>query len=150
MRIARADRQVFNQAVSDGLYGCAPQAERGASRVFYEDDLIALFYFARLTELPGITPRFAGLMACRIRDDLKGRPAELRGGKAEPRVSYVRSTGGMGHVFNSYDPDHHAKDLGYQGLGLIAFSMEFNVAQVRELIRREMDAEARILGEDDE
>lgn len=149
MRIARVDRQKFNEAVADGFYGCAPPAERGSARVFGEDDLIALFYFGRLTDM-GIPPRTAGHLACSVRDQLRTMPEDLRGTANEGRVSYIRTTSGMGHTSCNYDPDHLRKEMHYPGMGMIAFSIEFNVAQVRALIRREIQEEASILGKDED
>ena len=149
MRIARMDRQKFNEAVADGFYVCAPSAVRGTARVFDEDDLIALFYFGRLTQM-NIPSRLAGHLACQVREWLSRVPEEVRGTPAEPRISNLRSISGMGTTFSGYDPDHHAKGLAYPGCGDIALSIEFNVAQVRAFIRSEIAAELEVLGEDEE
>lgn len=148
MRITRMDRQKFNEAVADGFYPCAPSAVRGSARLFDEDDLVALFYFARLTEM-GVAPRLAGHLACQVREHLSGtadKPRDL----SEPRVSHVRSISGMGSTFSGYDPDHVQKKKHYPASGPIALSIEFNIVVVRAFIQAQIEEERSILGDEED
>ena len=72
-RIARVDRQRFNEAVAEEFYPCAPQTVRGSSRVFDVNDIVALWVYGRLVE-EGMIPRKAGAVACELRALLKEYP----------------------------------------------------------------------------
>lgn len=65
-KIATMDRLRFNQHVHAGHYPCAPETIAGRTRAFDVDDIIALFFFARLLD-SGQRPEFAGRTACLIR-----------------------------------------------------------------------------------
>jgi hypothetical protein len=156
MRIAHVDRLKFNEAVADGFYVCAPPADPGAARVFDEDDLIALFEWGRLAKM-GISARTAGRLACMLRERLRDQPAEVQGTEKEPRISFLCSTDGVETMYRGYNPDHWAEGNRYPipdnpyVTGIVAFSIEFNIAQVRWRIRAEMAEEEKttILGPDD-
>lgn len=59
------DRDRFNEEASAGIYPCAPSAEPGRARIFYEPDLIALWVYARLRDM-GVLAVQAGVIACRV------------------------------------------------------------------------------------
>lgn len=77
--IAGIDKQRFNEAVSAGNFSCAPKVRKGGTRTFTEEDIIALFVYARLTEQEW-PPRVAGSIACEVRSKLETSPdmAEIR------------------------------------------------------------------------
>lgn len=72
-RIARIDRDRFNEAVAAGNYPCAPRTDRGATRVFDVNDLIALRYYGQLLNF-GIAPRTAGYWACELLQAVRCEP----------------------------------------------------------------------------
>ena len=64
-RIVNLDRVKFNDAVASGTYPCAPMTMKGSARIFTEEQLLPLFFFARLTEF-GIPTGRAGQLACEM------------------------------------------------------------------------------------
>lgn len=72
-RAARIDKQRFNEAVAAGRYPCAPPVKKGGTRSFTEDDVIALFVYARLVE-QDMGTRVAGEIACSLREKLNQEP----------------------------------------------------------------------------
>jgi hypothetical protein len=148
MRIARVDRITFNQAVSDGHYRCAPRVQAGSTRVFSEDDLIALFWFGRLLDI-GLPPRIAGHLACKVHVELRINSADQPKGLQEPRISIPFGTNGMHDAMRGYDPDHVAHGTWYGGMDPLWGSIECNVAQIRSLVRQKLEDEMSILGKDD-
>ena len=71
--LAHVDNKRFNEAVAKGLYPCAPAARRGSARKFSEDDVVALFVYARLLE-QGSPQRQAGQVACQVRTKIEETP----------------------------------------------------------------------------
>lgn len=71
--LARVDNKRLNEAVAKGLYPCAPAARRGSARKFTEDDVVALFVYARLLEQE-IPQRLAGQVACQVRSKIEEDP----------------------------------------------------------------------------
>jgi hypothetical protein len=143
MRIVGLDRLKFNEAVAAGHYPCAPQTPKGSSRIFGEDDLIALYVFARLTEMD-MLPRRAGALACDFASKVKMSPKE-------DRIIFARSING-GAVFfrgSEYDPDHAKKGRVYDPPGEIAYTLDFHVRNIRKLIRDVLEKEHSILGGDE-
>jgi hypothetical protein len=142
MRIAEIDRLKFNEAVADGLYPCAPATKRGSVRLFNENDLVALYIFARLID-NGITPRMAGPLACEFAEEARLNPHE-------DRIIYVKSYGGMGTFLagSQWNPDY-LKHGGRTGLGQVVFALDFNVAEIRQVIAEAIEDERSIIGEDE-
>lgn len=144
-RIARLDRQRFNEAVASGFYQCAPSTAIRSVRLFEEDDLVALFVFARLIDL-GLPSRRAGDLACEFKSGIRDR-----GGNEVERVVYVR--GMRNDCFmpaDRYDPDHEKQGTEYPGLGPVVMSVDFNVSTIRRLIREGIEEERSILGREGE
>lgn len=73
-RAARISKQRFNEAVAAKKYRCAPQVKKGGTRSFTENDIVALFIYARLVE-QDMGPRVAGEIACALREQLERQPA---------------------------------------------------------------------------
>lgn len=143
MRIASIDRLKFNEAVADGFYPCAPRTTRGSVRLFNEDDLVALCIFARLLEY-GLIPRMAGALACDFAEQARLNPKE-------DRIIYVKSLSGMGTFFpgSHWYPDYLKNNVTYGGVGRVAFAMDFNVAEIRQVIAEAIEDERSIIGEDE-
>ncbi len=87
-RIAHINRDRFNEAVAAGNYGCAPAVQRGSTRIFDENDLIALFAYARMLD-GGYPPKLAGRLACLVRNRLGDANAE------EDEIVLVSSSNGV-------------------------------------------------------
>jgi hypothetical protein len=141
-KIVQLDRLKFNDAVASGLYPCAPATKPGSSRIFDEDGLIPLYFFARLTEF-GVTTAVAGRIACDIASSARAKGAE----KAE-RVVFVRGTDDVFPI-NSPNPEHEEKGIQYAGIGRVIFTVEFYVKHVRKIIGETLAYEASILGRED-
>lgn len=152
-KIVQLDRLKFNDAVASGLYPCAPATKPGSSRIFDEDGLIPLYFFARLTEF-GVTTAVAGRIACDIASSARAKGAE----KAE-RIVFVRGTDNVfcALVFpknspknsDTYDPEHEEKGIQYAGIGRVIFTVEFYVKHVRKIIGEALAYEGSILGRED-
>lgn len=84
--LARIDNKRFNEAVAKNFYPCAPAAQRGSPRKFTEDDVVALFVYARLLD-QDIPQRVAGLVACKVRSKIEEDPmaGEVRVLKSEEK-----------------------------------------------------------------
>lgn len=163
-RIVNLDRVRFNDAVASGTYPCAPSTRSGAARVFTEEEMLPLYYFARLTEF-GIPASLAGRLACEMGE-------RSRTDDAEPatRIIFVKGNGGAsfftpnnvkvpatGEVkLNYYDPEHETpteeRPTGwhYRGVGRVIFTIEFYIKHVREIIADQIAYEMSILGEEDD
>lgn len=72
-KVARIDKQRFNEAVAAGRYPCAPAVKKGGTRYFNQDDMVALFVYARLIE-QDIPASVAGEIACDLRSKLNEFP----------------------------------------------------------------------------
>lgn len=75
------DRDRFNEEASMKIYPCAPPADAGRARVFYEPDLVALYFYAFLRRT-GLPADRAAQFACRIGEQarhLSERGMEIAG-----------------------------------------------------------------------
>ncbi len=72
-KAAGIDKQRFNEAVAAGRYPCAPAVKKGGTRTFNQDDMVALFVYARLIE-QDMPASVAGEIACDLRTKLKDFP----------------------------------------------------------------------------
>jgi hypothetical protein len=142
MRVVNLDRQRFNEAVANNYYECAPSTVAGSVRLFKEDDLVALFVFARLLEL-NVLPRRAGQLACELKSSLRDRNHN-----PSLNVVYVRgTTAGFFIDASAYNPNHEAdENKEYPAAGAIFLSMHFNISTIRRLIRERLEYERSILG----
>lgn len=147
VRIARVDRDRFNEAVADGFYGCAPSTARGSARVFDEADMIALFCYGRMID-EGMSPRSAGSIACGVLEHVRNTDAAAAEGLSKPAPSVSRAVGiGNGKATFVNRDDRFAPSL--RGVGDVAMEIRFNIAAVRAHVRKELDEEKQILGDED-
>ncbi|MEL6172727.1 MAG: hypothetical protein AAFR02_12070, partial [Pseudomonadota bacterium] len=89
----------FNEAVAKDFYPCAPSAKRGSARKFNENDVVALFIYARLLEQE-IPQRLAGQVACQVRSKIEEDPEAQ-----EIRVLRFEEHGKEGTRRGSDDPE---------------------------------------------
>ena len=157
-KIVQLDRLKFNDAVASGIYPCAPATMPGSARIFDEESLLPLYFFARLTEF-GLTAAAAGRIACEMAAAANAANAE----KAD-RIVLVRGHRGidfcipnvvkfpvnMGKKPAKYDPEHENRGIGYPAIGRVIFTVEFYIKHVREIIAKELAYEASILGREDD
>ena len=155
-KIVQLDRLKFNDAVASGIYPCAPATIPGSARIFDEESLIPLYFFARLTEF-GLTAAAAGRIACEM------AAASAANAEKADRIILVRGNRGidfripnvvtfpanMGKKPEKYDPEHEKKGIGYSAIGRVIFTLEFYIKHVREIIAKELAYEASILGRED-
>lgn len=163
-KVVGLDRVKFNDAVASGAYTCAPFTMKGSARIFDEESLIPLYFFARLTEF-GLPPSRAGRLACDAASVLRD-PASAQ----TDRVILLRSEGpGTEHFIASksglpggeltiYDPEHEKpgrnpkfpEGMCFRGIGRIVLTVEFYIEHVRKIIADRIAYEATILGEEEE
>lgn len=134
-RIAKIDRNRFNEAVAAGNYPCAPTTVPGASRLFAEDDILALYAYGRLLAF-GFTPSHAGEYACRVHQALVQKPKV----KA---VAVAFALNGLKRTLLDERPDTLSRD------NPVFERFEFEIASMRKYVRAEMADEAEVLGEED-
>lgn len=118
MQIAGVNPARFNEAVSEGFYGCAPKVVPGAKRMFDADDLVGLFVFGQLLR-DRVPPRLAGAWACQVTEVIR----------MDPRVrTYYRATlvDGTHHDIYRVQPGHGRDDVLYAQL--------FDIPQIRRRI----------------
>ena len=162
MRIVRLDKTKFNEAVADGFYNCAPATIRGSMRVFQVEQLVPLYFFARLLEF-GLPARRAGQLACEA-----WNVSRLRGAEAADRIILLRGQGGESLIPSSqeypdttiknFDPEHEKpgrnpefpEGMLYQGISPVLFTVEFYISHVRKIIDTAIVYEQSILGEDED
>lgn len=71
-RLARVNKQRFNEAVARGDYPCAPPVY-GRARVFAARDVFGLWLYGHLTD-EGIPPARAGELACELVEVMRHYP----------------------------------------------------------------------------
>jgi len=126
--IAGLNRQRFNEFVAAGDYPCAPATEPGKARYFNELDLIALFVFARLVEIPEVSAKRAGRQACAIREKLE----------TDPNAASLKIGDMIAGPYNQPVPSN-ADILTDRISRRVPLSFtEYNIAAVRELVREDV------------
>lgn len=134
-RIAMIHRDRLNESVAAGNYGCAPETRPGASRIFEEDDLIALTIYGRQLK-EGVSAERAGRLACAVRKALEKSPnAKV--------VSVLKALNGLGRTVVDERPELLSSD------NPVFERIEFEIAAVRTFVREQMAEEATVCGEED-
>lgn len=142
-RVARLDRDRFNEHVAAGRFTCAPKTVPGRARLFDPDDMLALVLFRELLD-DGFDAESAGKIACCVAGSARENPQARA-------ISYVQSFF-PGHGFG-YPADQvpAAKDwdkTDFCGTGIRKVTT-FSIGQMRELIERLTEEERSIIGEND-
>lgn len=154
-RIVGLDRVKFNDAVASGTYPCAPSTAKGSTRIFNEESLLPLYFFARLTEF-GIPASRAGQLACDMASTVRQEST-----KHNDRITFVRGTSYQtffaptsklpnGEMKVWYDPDHEKNGNQYPGVGRVLFTIDFYVSHVRQIIADAIEEERNTLGEEED
>lgn len=134
-RIADIHRDRFNESVAAGNYKCAPETQPGASRIFAEDDLVALMIYGRQLKA-GAGAGIAGDLACRVRRALDLNP------KARV-VSVLRALNGLDRTVI----DDRPKTLSPRNP--VFERVEFEIGAIRAFVRERMQEDAAVLGGED-
>lgn len=156
-RIVNLDRVKFNDAVASGTYPCAPSTIKGSARLFTPEELVPLYFFARLMEF-GIPAGRAGHLACKM-----ASCAEHEFNAGADRIILLRGTitetfvpsqqifpEHMEEEPKVYDPQHEKNGSYYPSLGRILFTVEFYISHVRQIIAAAIEEERNTLGPEDE
>jgi hypothetical protein len=155
-RLARVDKQRFNEAVARGEYTCAPKAIQGVSRTLTVAETIALYCWGRMLEL-SMSAKQAGYFACGILDLVR----RVESGDA-PSNSWacVIRTGYDSYEFACSDPTEldlealqktgvvSPTPLNYGQSGVI-FTINFQIAFIRKVILQEIEDYRATLGEEE-
>ena len=81
-RVARMDRDRFNEHIAAGFFNCAPETVPGRARLFDPDDMIALCLFRELMD-DGLDAKRSGKIACAVSRAAREHPTA-------PAISYVQ------------------------------------------------------------
>lgn len=141
-RVARLNRDRFNEHVAAGHFNCAPETVPGRARLFDPDDMVALRLFSDLME-DGYNAFNAGRIACGVGEAARKNP------DAES-IAYVKATNGLGHFCDAGElppPSTWALAL-FRGFRIKKASI-FNVDHLRRQIAEGTDEERSIIGPDD-
>ncbi len=143
-RVARIDRDRFNEHAAAGRFNCAPPTIPGRARLFDPDDMIALWLFRELME-DGFSAEMAGSIACEVARAARDNPGA-------PAITYVNDyfSPVTGHAFDSKDvplPEQW-QDVMFSGTD-IRKSTAFNIGKIRKLLAHYTEIERNIIGEDD-
>jgi hypothetical protein len=143
-RVARLDRDRFNENVAAGNFQCAPATVPGRARLFDPDDMISLWLFRELME-DGFSKEWAGKIACEVGEAARRNPNA-------PAISFV-----YGYFYPvSGDampadevPSSNEWDTTMLGGTDIRKTMTFNIKKLRALIAHYTEEERSIIGPDD-
>ncbi|HEX2529811.1 MAG TPA: hypothetical protein VHL31_26410 [Geminicoccus sp.] len=138
-RIARVDRQRFNEAVAGGLYPCAPSTVSGTPRIFDVNDIVILVVWSELLK-EGLPPRKAGGIACGLRSLLIEHP------EAERVVFVINSYGRSIWDLRENIP-LEANTIG--GTFIVSIK-EWFLGPIRARVVRELEEEAGTVGTADD
>lgn len=143
-RVARIDRDRFNEHVAAGRFGCAPSTVPGRARLFDPDDMIALWLFRELME-DGSEASTAGAIACEVASAARLNP----GAKAITYVqTYFDKSGGHAYPADEVPPSTEWDETLFSGTD-IRKATTFRISKLRQLIAAYTEEERAIIGEND-
>lgn len=144
-RVARIDRDRFNEHVAAGRFPCAPQTVPGRARFFDPNDMIALWLFRELMD-DGFDAAHAGHIACEVATAARAYPDERA-------IAYVEgyfspSTGTAVPAANVPDPSQWDSTT-FSGTDIRKVTI-FRIGKLRQLIAHYTEEERSIIGPDDQ
>ncbi|MBC9207527.1 hypothetical protein IBL26_11840 [Roseomonas aerophila] len=143
-RVARIDRDRFNEHVAAGRFGCAPSTVPGRARLFDPDDMIALWLFRELME-DGFDASVAGMMACEVANAARIAPNATA-------ITYVQSyfdkAGGHAYPADEVPASSDWDTKLFSGTD-IRKATTFRIGKMRKLIEFYTEEERSIVGEND-
>ncbi len=142
-RVARIDRDRFNEHVAAGRFPCAPETTPGRARLFDPDDMIALWLFREHMD-DGFDAAHAGRIACSVAEAARLNP-DARS------IAYVQDYfGSRGHAFVADNvPDHSQWDTVLFNDTDIRKVTTYRIGKLREIIAHYTDEERSIIGPND-
>lgn len=142
-RIARLDRQRFNEFVAAGHFPCAPETIPGRARYFDPDDMVTLWLFRELME-DGYNPAMAGHIACVVGHAARQNPTARA-------ISFVRNYFGWGGTAMASEaiPSASEWDNAILGGTDIRSVTTFRIGKLREMIAHYTEEELSYVGDDD-
>lgn len=142
-RVARIDRDRFNEHSAAGRFPCAPATVPGRARLFDPDDMIALWLFRELME-DGYDAATAGAIGCAVALSARQNPQART-------ISFVQDYfGNRGFACPSdVVPDPTEWDTVYFSGTDIRKVTTFRIGKLRELIAHGTEEERSVIGEDD-
>ena len=141
-RVARIDRNRFNEHVAAGNFGCAPATSPGRARLFTPDDMIALWLFRELMD-DGFEARRAGTIACEVAQSARENP-DARA------ISYVQDYFPVrGFAFPADKVPLHGEwdDVVFPAGSDIRKVTTFRIGKLRDVIAHYTAEEAAIIGD---
>ena len=142
-RVARIDRDRFNEHVAAGRFFCAPETLPGRARLFDPDDMIGLWLFRQEMD-DGRDAATAGIIACAVANAARQNPDA-------PAISYVQNYFGSG---GSAFPSDQVPDVSewdnvlFSGTDIRKVTT-FRIGKLRKIIAHYTEEERSILGKDD-
>lgn len=143
-RVARIDRDRFNEHVAAGRFGCAPDTVPGRARLFDPNDMIALWLFREFMD-DGLDAKVAGSMACEIAACAKVNPDAKT-------ISLIQDYfyGRSGRAMPADQvPAHDTWDTVTISGSDIRKVTTYNVDKLRRMIAHYTEEERSIIGESD-
>jgi hypothetical protein len=142
-RVARLDRDRFNEHVAAGRFPCAPDTVPGRARAFDPDYMLALWYFRELMD-DGFDAGRAGHIACAIADVARAHPEATA-------ISYVQDYfGERGHAVPADQvPPHSEWDQKGFGVTDIRKVTTYRIGKARQLIAQYTEEERERIGPED-
>jgi hypothetical protein len=143
-RVARIDRDRFNEHVAAGRFPCAPETVPGRARLFDPDAMIALWLFRELMD-DGFDAAAAGAMACEVARAAREHPDA-------PVISFVQDYYGRQGFAFPHDAVPAVSEWGrvyFPAGGDIRKVTMFRIAKMRALIADYTEEERSIIGPSD-
>lgn len=141
-RVARIDRDRFNEHSAAGRFPCAPATKQGRARLFDPDDMIALWLFREQMD-DGFDAATAGSIACAVASAAREYPKSNS-------ISYVQTyfSGGEAMPAESV-PDLTGDSMPFVGDADIRKVTTFRISKLRDMLAHFTEEERSIIGEDD-
>jgi hypothetical protein len=142
-RVARIDRDRFNEHVAAGRFPCAPNTVPGRARLFDPDDMIGLWLFRELME-DGFEPAKAGEIACEVANAARRYPDAST-------ISYVQDyfgNGGRAFPSDAVPAPSEWDNVLFSGTDIRKVTT-YRIGKLRKLIAHYTAEENSIIGEDD-
>lgn len=142
-RVARLDRDRFNEAVAAKVFDCAPKTIPGRARYFDPDDMVSLWLYREMLD-DGFTKERAGYIACKVGDAARYKPTA-------DYISFINS------YFSDWGDAYPADEVpAYDEWATAQFSgsdirkvTTFNIKNTRSLIKRSTEEELSYHGPED-
>lgn len=141
-RVARIDRDRFNEFVAADRFPCAPETVPGRARLFDPDDMVALCLFRELMD-DGYDATKAGRIACKVAKAARDNPEA-------PAISFVFNyfgpTSGDACPSDKVPPPSDWDRVTFSGTDIRKVTT-FRISKLREMIAYATEEERSIIGE---